>query len=170
MDRRNATAAATAAPLVQTRPARILVADDQPDVLEALRLLLKARGSRTVAPPTRPPASLGALERSDFDAVLIDLNYARDTTSGRRAWICSRASQALDATLPVVVMTAWGSVDGAVEAMRRGARDYVEKPWDNARLVADAARPRSSSAARCASGRRLEDENQRLRGGSCRRR
>ena len=85
---------------------------------------------------TSPAAVLAAVQASDFDAVLLDLNYARDTTTGREGLELVSELQALDATLPVVVMTAWGSVDKAVEAMRRGARDYIEKPWDNARLLA----------------------------------
>ncbi len=114
---------------------RILVADDQRDVLEALRLLLKGEGFE-VETAASPPAILGALEAGEFDAALMDLNYTRDTTSGREGFDLLTKIAALDATLPVIVMTAWGSVDGAVEAMRRGARDYVQKPWDNARLLA----------------------------------
>ena len=79
---------------------------------------------------------LAAVQTRDFDAVLLDLNYARDTTTGREGLELVSELQALDATLPAVVMTAWGSVDKAVEAMRRGARDFIEKPWDNARLLA----------------------------------
>ena len=83
-----------------------------------------------------PAAVLAAVQASDFDAVLLDLNYARDTTTGREGLELVSQLQALDATLPAVVMTAWGSVEKAVEAMRRGARDFIEKPWDNARLLA----------------------------------
>ena len=104
---------------------RILVADDQRDVLEALRLLLKGEGFE-VETAASPAAILGALDTGDFDAALMDLNYTRDTTSGREGFDLLTRIQALDATLPVIVMTAWGSVDGAVEAMRRGARDYVQ--------------------------------------------
>jgi len=114
---------------------RLLVADDQKDVLEALRLLLRGEGFEVEA-ATSPAAILAALGAGDFDAVLMDLNYTRDTTSGREGLDLLTQIQALDPTLPVIVMTAWGSVEGAVEAMRRGARDYVEKPWDNARLLA----------------------------------
>jgi DNA-binding NtrC family response regulator len=114
--------------------ARILIADDQPDVLEALRLLLKAEGFLldTVESPT---AVLGALEHRDYDVVLMDLNYARDTTSGREGLDLLARIHDADHSLPIVVMTAWGSVSLAVEAMRRGARDFVEKPWDNERLL-----------------------------------
>ena len=114
---------------------RIIAADDQPDVLEALRLLLK-RESMAMVPATSPAGVLSALEHEDFDAALIDLNYARDTTSGGEGLDLLSRLRTLDPTLPIVVMTAWGSVEGAVEAMRRGARDYVQKPWDNARLLA----------------------------------
>src|SRR5436190_5540541 len=113
---------------------RILVADDQPDVLEALRLLLK--GERFQIQTAGSPAGvLAALESREFDAALIDLNYTRDTTSGKEGLDLLAKIHALDATLPVVVMTAWGTVPLAVEAMRRGARDFVQKPWENERLV-----------------------------------
>ena len=116
-----------------SRP-HVLVADDQADVLEALRLLLKGNGydAETVASPA---AVLAALERRDYDALLLDMNYTRDTTSGREGLDVLHKLQGLEPDLPVIVMTAWGSVEGAVEAMRRGARDYIEKPWDNARLM-----------------------------------
>jgi len=114
---------------------RILIADDQADVLEALRLLLKGEGYETESVKS-PQGVLAALEARDFDAILMDLNYTRDTTSGREGLDLLLAIKELDSTLPVIVMTAWGSIEGAVEAMRRGARDYVEKPWDNNRLLA----------------------------------
>lgn len=117
------------------RSPQILIADDQRDVLEALQLLLKPEGFR-VETTSSPSGVLAALDRSDFDAVLIDLNYARDTTSGVEGLDLLSQLQAADTTLPVIVMTAWGSVELAVEAMRRGARDFVRKPWDNARLLA----------------------------------
>ncbi len=114
--------------------AKLLIADDQPDVLEALRILLKAEDYE-VETATSPAGVLQAVEERDFDALLIDLNYTRDTTSGSEGFELLTRLQELDSSLPVVVMTAWGSIQGAVEAMRRGARDYVEKPWDNARLL-----------------------------------
>ena len=114
---------------------RVLVADDQSDVLEALKLLLKGEGFDVEAVAS-PRAVLSALEARDFDALLVDMNYTRDTTSGAEGLDLLSRVQALDGPPPVVVMTAWGSIDGAVEAMRRGARDYVEKPWDNRRLLA----------------------------------
>src|ERR1035441_1309020 len=113
----------------------ILIADDQADVLEALRFLIKGEGYQSEA-VTSPAAALDAIESRDFDAVLMDLNYARDTTSGAEGLDLLNRIQSLDGTLPVIVMTAWGSVELAVEAMRRGARDFIQKPWDNARLSA----------------------------------
>ena len=115
--------------------ARILVADDQRDIIEALRLLLKPEGYQIEA-VSSPPAVLAAIQSKQFDVVLIDLNYARDTTSGQEGLDLLAQIGAIDSTLPVIVMTAWGSVEVAVEAMRRGARDFVQKPWDNARLLA----------------------------------
>jgi DNA-binding NtrC family response regulator len=116
-------------------PSRILIADDQPDVLEALRLLLKAEGF-AIDTATSPARALQALDSHDYDAVIIDLNYARDTTSGEEGLELVTRIRAVDAALPIVVMTAWGSVELAVEAMRRGARDFIQKPWDNARVLA----------------------------------
>lgn len=116
-------------------PPRILIADDQPDVLEALRLLLKSEGYQ-IETADSPARVLKALEKRDYDVVLIDLNYARDTTSGSEGLDLLAQLRSADDSPPVVVMTAWGSVSLAVEAMRRGARDFVEKPWDNERLLA----------------------------------
>lgn len=115
-------------------PPRILIADDQADVVEALRLLLKGEGFGIVT-ASSPAGVLRAVHDESLDVVLMDLNYTRDTTSGREGLDLLARLRAADDTLPVVVMTAWGSVEGAVEAMRRGARDYVEKPWDNDRLL-----------------------------------
>jgi DNA-binding NtrC family response regulator len=120
--------------MVNESPPRILVADDQADILQALRLLLRGEGFE-VTTAASPAAVAAAVGEQSFDALLVDLNYARDTTSGREGMDLLTRVHAVHPTLPVVVMTAWGSVEGAVEAMRRGARDYVEKPWDNARLV-----------------------------------
>ena len=114
---------------------RILIADDQADVLAALSLLLKGERSQ-IQTSSSPDGIMRAIETQDFDVVLIDLNYARDTTSGSEGLDLLTRIRAADPTLPVVVMTAWGSVDLAVEAMRRGARDFIQKPWDNARLIA----------------------------------
>ena len=141
---------------------RILIADDQQDVLEALRLLLKGEGYATDL-AVSPAAVLAALAAREFDALLIDLNYTRDTTSGREGLDLLSRIQAIDSTLPVVVMTAWGSVDLAVEAMRRGARDFLQKPWENARLLAILrAQVELSRALR--REQRLEAENLALRG------
>src|SRR5687767_9034539 len=117
---------------------RILIADDQADVLAALRLLLKAERFE-IETAASPASILKAVETQEFDVVLIDLNYARDTTSGSEGLDLVTRIQGLDPTLPVVVMTAWGSVDLAVEAMRRGARDFIQKPWDNARQIGRAS-------------------------------
>ena len=144
-----------------TAPPQILVAYDQPDVREALRLLLKGEGY-AIETAASPAAVLAAVQKTDFDAVLLDLNYARDTTTGREGLELVSELQALDATLPAVVMTAWGSVDKAVEAMRRGARDFIEKPWDNARLIAT-LRTQVELGRALRRARRLEGENQLLR-------
>ncbi|HKB49202.1 MAG TPA: sigma-54 dependent transcriptional regulator, partial [Ktedonobacterales bacterium] len=141
---------------------RIIAADDQPDVLEALRLLLKREGIAMV-PATSPAGVLSALQQEDFDAALIDLNYARDTTSGGEGLDLLNTLRGMEPTLPVIVMTAWGSVEGAVEAMRRGARDYVQKPWDNARLMTT-LRTQIELGKALRRSRRLEEENSRLRG------
>ena len=141
---------------------RVLVADDQTDVLESLRLLLKTEefAVETVASPA---AALAAAVAREHDAVLIDLNYARDTTSGEEGLDLLSRLVRLDATLPVVVMTAWGSVDLAVEAMRRGARDFVQKPWENERLLAT-LRTQVELSRALRRGQRLEAENRALRG------
>jgi DNA-binding NtrC family response regulator len=117
-------------------PARpsILIADDQREVREALRLLLKAESVDSTA-ADGPRAALDALRKQKFDAAVIDLNYTRDTTSGAEGLELLREIKKLDADLPVVVMTAWGTIDVAVEAMRHGAGDFIEKPWDNQRLM-----------------------------------
>jgi sigma-B regulation protein RsbU (phosphoserine phosphatase) len=123
----------TLPPPVPAAP-RALIADDQPDVLTALRLLLRTAGYQTEA-VTSPAEVLEAIKRSDFDLVLMDLNYARDTTSGQEGLDLITNIQKLDSALPIVVLTAWGSVELAVEAMHRGGRDFVQKPWDNSRLL-----------------------------------
>jgi DNA-binding NtrC family response regulator len=145
-----------------SRPARVLAADDQPDILEALALLLK--GGEFVLETARSPQEVvRAVETRDFDVILIDLNYARDTTSGQEGLDLLSRIQAIDPTLPVVVMTAWASVDLAVEAMRRGARDFLQKPWENARVLT-VLRTQADLARALRSGQRLEAENRALRG------
>jgi len=141
---------------------RILVADDQPDVLEALRLLLKSDGYK-IESAESPAEVLRNFEHKDFDLVIIDLNYSRDTTSGQEGLDLLQKIQTLDGTVPVIVMTAWSSVDLAVEAMRRGARDFIQKPWENERL-ATIVRTQLELSAALRRGQRLEAENQLLRG------
>jgi DNA-binding NtrC family response regulator len=133
---------------------RILVADDQADVREALRLLLKGEGIACETAAT-PAEAITAADKRGFDLLLVDLNYTRDTTSGEEGLDLLSRLRALDPTLPVVVMTAWGSIDLAVEAMRRGARDFVQKPWDNARLLAT-VRTQVDLARALRRGERLE--------------
>ena len=115
-------------------PVRILVADDQADILNALKFLLSDEGYE-VSEARSPGEALERLEAADFDLAILDLNYTRDTTSGQEGLDLMERIKALDPTLPVLVVTAWSSVAGAVEAMRRGARDYIEKPWDDERLL-----------------------------------
>ena len=143
-------------------PHRILIADDQSDIIEALRLLLKNEGYQTESAKS-PAAVVKAVESRDYALVLMDLNYARDTTSGQEGLDLLNRLQSLDPSLPVVVMTAWASVDLAVEAMRRGARDFITKPWDNPRLVA-VVRNQIDLGSAVRAYRRLEAENQILRG------
>ena len=140
----------------------ILIADDQPDLLEALRLLLKGEGYRieTVASPA---AALEMVKSRDFDALLIDLNYTRDTTSGQEGLDLLRRILEIDGTLPVIVMTAWGTIELAVEAMRRGARDFVQKPWENERLLS-ILRTQIELTRAIRRGERLAAENEMLRG------
>ncbi|HEX3560943.1 MAG TPA: sigma-54 dependent transcriptional regulator [Pyrinomonadaceae bacterium] len=140
---------------------RVLIADDQPAVIEAMRLLLKGEGFEIKAVAS-PSDVVEALSRQAFDAALIDLNYTRDTTSGQEGLDLLARVREIDATLPVVVMTAWGSVGLAVEAMQRGARDFVQKPWDNERLLA-ILRTQVELARAIRKGARLEAENQMLR-------
>src|SRR5918911_3574996 len=140
---------------------RILIADDQADVVAALSLLLKGEGFK-IESASSPAGVLKAIEGQEFDVVLIDLNYARDTTSGSEGLDLLSKIRAIDPTLPVIVMTAWGSVDLAVEAMRRGARDFIQKPWDNARLLA-VLRTQVELGEALRRGRRLEAENLALR-------
>jgi DNA-binding NtrC family response regulator len=141
---------------------RILIADDQPDVLQALRLLLKSDGYQCSTVES-PAAALAVLGREHFDAALIDLNYSRDTTSGDEGMALLASLRAADADLPVVVMTAWGTIDIAVRAMRTGAADFIEKPWDNRRLLSVLAAQVKLSQSRRREAR-LDAENALLRG------
>jgi DNA-binding NtrC family response regulator len=149
-------------PVIRPTASRILVADDQADVLEALRLLLKGEGFH-LETANSPAGILAALDAREFDVILMDLNYARDTTSGEEGLDLLTRIQNIDNTLPIVVMTAWGSVELAVEAMRRGARDFIQKPWDNARLLA-ILRTQIELSQALRKGQRLEAENWLLRG------
>ena len=129
--------------LRENRVPRILAADDQSHILEALQLLLHPQGYRVES--AKSPAEVReALAVDSYDALLIDLNYTRDTTSGREGLDLLSEIVTLDSNLPVIVMTAWGNVDLAVEAMRRGARDFIQKPWENDRLLSILRTDRSS--------------------------
>ena len=147
--------------MIANNNARVLIADDQRDVLEALRILLKAEGV-SIHTVSSPSGVLDALQSREFDAVLIDLNYTRDTTSGEEGLDLLSRIQAIDSTLPVIVMTAWGSVDLAVEAMRRGARDFIQKPWENARLLS-LLRTQIELSGAIRRSQQLEAENRLLR-------
>lgn len=141
----------------------ILIADDQRDVLEALRLLLKSEGHGCRI-ASDPSTALSALKSTQFSVALIDLNYTRDTTSGAEGLDLLQEIKRVDPDLPVVVMTAWGSIHLAVEAMRLGAGDFIEKPWDNTRLVS-VLRNQMALGAALRRERRLLAENQLLREG-----
>jgi DNA-binding NtrC family response regulator len=146
--------------MAETSPIRILIADDQPDVIDALKLLLIDEGYE-VTPARSPGEALDRLEAVDFDLAVLDLNYTRDTTSGQEGFDLMERIRALDPTLPVLVMTAWSSVSGAVEAMRRGARDYIEKPWDDERLLV-AVRTHIELRRALRRSQRLQEANTRL--------
>src|SRR5688572_24757005 len=146
---------------MKTNSPRVLIADDQADVLEALRLLLKGEGYQ-IESAASPPAITDALEAREFDAVLMDLNYTRDTTSGEEGLELVSRIHAMDPTLPVVVMTAWGSIELAVAAMRQGARDFVQKPWENPRLLT-ILRTQVDLGRSIRKEQRLEAENKLLR-------
>src|SRR5207249_10643977 len=141
---------------------RILIADDQRDVLEALRILLKGEGHQTDA-VTSLAGIFNALEKKDYSLLMMDLNYTRDTTSGQEGLEVIPKIQAIDNTLPIVVMTAWATIDLAVEAMKRGARDFVPKPWDNERLLT-IVRTRIELASALRNGRKLAAANKLLGG------
>ena len=141
---------------------RVLIADDQRDVLEALRILLKGEGHQTES-VTSVSGIFNALQQRDYALLMMDLNYTRDTTSGQEGLEVIPKIQALDSTLPIVVMTAWATIDLAVEAMKRGARDFVPKPWDNARLLT-IVRTQIELASALRKGRKLEAANKLLGG------
>jgi DNA-binding NtrC family response regulator len=141
---------------------RILIADDQRDVLEALRILLKGEGYQTEA-ATSLAGIFNSLEKKEYALLLMDLNYARDTTSGQEGLSAIPRIRQIDNALPIVVMTAWATVELAVEAMKRGARDFITKPWDNQRLLA-IVRTQIELASALRRERKLEAENELLRG------
>ena len=142
--------------------ARILIADDQPDVLEALSLLLEGEEIEIVQAGS-PSAVIRQVGARQFDLVLIDMNYTRDTSSGAEGLDLLEQLHAYDPTLPVVVMTAWASIQLVVEAMQKGARDFVQKPWDNAR-VRPIVRNQIELGRALRRSQRLENENSILRG------
>jgi sigma-B regulation protein RsbU (phosphoserine phosphatase) len=131
----------------RAKPFRILVCDDQADVLEAMRLLLKGQGWQSVTVES-PQALLRAARAEPFDLILADLNYTRDTTSGEEGLDLLASLEAHGNAAPIIVMTAWGNVDLAVEAMRRGACDFIQKPWDNDRVVASIRKQADSERRR----------------------
>src|SRR5580698_7128153 len=143
---------------------RVLIADDQPHILDALELLLEPEGFH-VEKARSPMMVIEALQSGSFDALLVDLNYTRDTTSGKEGLDLLTQIKTLDSHVPVIVMTAWANVEVAVEAMRRGARDFIPKPWDNTRLLT-ILRTQVELGRALRAGRRLEAENRVLRGGA----
>src|ERR1700740_1675987 len=143
---------------VRTMQSRILIADDQPDVLRALCLLLKGHGYTTET-VTSPSDLLEALGRTEYDLLLMDLNYARDTTSGREGLELLARIKALEGVPPIVVMTGWATVGLAVEAMQRGVADFVEKPWTNTRLLEILQKQIAVGRERRASRRRAAQES-----------
>src|SRR5215210_4532390 len=150
--------------MAHTTPVRILVADDQVDILDAFKLLLTDEGYEVVAARS-PGEALERLEGQDFDVAILDLNYTRDTTSGQEGLDLMERIRGLDPTLPVLLVTAWSSVAGAVEAMRRGARDYIEKPWDDERLLVT-VRTQVDLRRALRRSQRLQEANTRLQRGA----
>jgi sigma-B regulation protein RsbU (phosphoserine phosphatase) len=144
-------------PQVVNAKLRILVGDDQVDVLEALRLLLKGAGYESVLVDS-PQALLRAAGSQSFDLILMDLNYARDTTSGAEGLDLLSNLEGQQNAAPIIVMTAWGNVELAVEAMRRGACDFVQKPWDNARLLGTIRKQADEAFAKAKVDRRVKSE------------
>src|SRR5215471_11505924 len=150
----------SAMPSAEKTP-RILVADDQPAVLDALKMLLRSEGFH-VDTVRSPRVALESLGLREYDTVLLDLNYARDTTSGQEGIELLENIRAIDSQLPVIVMSAWGTIELAVEAVRRGARDFIQKPWDDERLVTT-VRNQAELCQALRRGQRLEAENKLFR-------
>ena len=140
----------------------VLLVDDQDSVLAALRLFLKNEGYQTVE-TSSPEAAVEAIKKRDFDVILMDMNYTRDTTSGEEGLSLLDEIVSIDDSIPVVVMTAWGHIELAVEVMKRGARDFIQKPWDNARLLT-IIQTQIELRRALRKGERLEAENRLLRG------
>ncbi|HEY1987534.1 MAG TPA: sigma-54 dependent transcriptional regulator [Terracidiphilus sp.] len=140
---------------------RVLVADDQPHILEAVELLLQPQGM-LVECVRSPQLVIEALGQSDYDVLLIDLNYTRDTTSGQEGLDLLARIHEIDTRLPVIVMTAWGNIDLAVESIKRGARDFIQKPWENERLLS-LIRVHAELHQALRRARQLEMENRLLR-------
>jgi phosphoserine phosphatase RsbU/P len=154
----------TTAPGIATKKeamqaARILIADDQPDVLRALCLLLKGQGYTTET-ATSPSELLQAVGREEFDVLLMDLNYARDTTSGREGLDLLTHLRTMQSIPPIVVMTGWATVSIAVEALRNGVSDFVEKPWSNTQLLEVLRKQVTLGRERRELARRAEQETQ----------
>jgi DNA-binding NtrC family response regulator len=148
--------------MLKPQAPRVLIADDQPHILDALELLLEPEGFQ-IEKARSPMMVLEALQAGSFDALLVDLNYTRDTTSGKEGLDLLTQIKALDSHVPIIVMTAWANVEVAVEAMRRGARDFIPKPWDNARLLT-ILRTQIDLHNAVKRAYRLEAENRMLRG------
>ena len=142
--------------------ARVLVADNQPRILTALEMLLDGNGYQTQL-VTNPAAVLDCLQKETFDTVLLDLNYTRDTTGGAEGLELVTQIRSIDQTIPLVVMTAWGNVDLAVEAMRRGASDFVQKPWNNRQLLEKVQEQVERGRGLRSSQRRMEEESSEAR-------
>ncbi len=147
---------------VEPSLARVLVADDQPHILTALEMLLDGNGYQTQL-VTNPAAVLDCLQKETFDTVLLDLNYTRDTTGGAEGLELVTQIRSIDQTIPLVVMTAWGNVDLAVEAMRRGASDFVQKPWNNRQLLEKVQEQVERGRGLRSSQRRMEEESSEAR-------
>lgn len=140
----------------------ILIADDDPDVISTLTYLLETEHYR-VSSASNPDDALALLAKNDFNLVVVDLNYSKDTTSGQEGFELIHKVKQLNDQLPIVVMTAWGSVETAVEAMQQGARDFVQKPWENERLLSIIGNQILLQKAETRT-QKLAEENQLLRG------
>jgi phosphoserine phosphatase RsbU/P len=154
-----ATAAMELSRQADTMQTRILIADDQPDVVRALHLLLKSNGYTTEA-VSSPSELLDAISNQEFDLILMDLNYARDTTSGREGLDLLAQLKTLEGIPPIVVMTGWATIGVAVEAMQRGVTDFVEKPWTNAKLLESLRKQVALGRERQESARRSKQQSE----------